>query len=70
MKGGLFYDPQENRVLVPTDATFLEEDNIRDHQSCSKLVFSEISKETTDMSTRVVDQASPSTGVVDRTHPF
>ena len=35
-KGGLFDDPQENRVLVLTNATFLEENHIRDHQPCKK----------------------------------
>ena len=68
-KGGLFYDPQGNRVLVSTNATFLEKDHIRDHQSHSKLVLSEISKETTNKSTRVVDKVDPSSRIVDRTHP-
>ena len=65
-KGGLFYDPQENRVFVSTNATFLEEGHIRNHQARSKLVSSEISKEVTDKTTKVVDQAGPSTKVVDR----
>jgi len=56
MKGGLFFDDQENRVIVSTNATFLEEDHIRDHQPHNKLVLSEISKETIDKSTRVVDK--------------
>ena len=64
-KGGLFYDPQENKVFVSTNATFLEEDHVRNHQPRSKLVLSEISKETTDKTTRVVDQAGPSTRVGD-----
>ena len=38
-KGGLFYDPQENKVFVSTNATFLEEDHIRNHQTSSKLVL-------------------------------
>ena len=65
MKGGLFYDPQENKVFVSTNATFLEEDHARNHQPRSKLVLSEISKEATDQTKRVVDQAGPSTRVVD-----
>ena len=40
-KGGLFYDPQENKVFVSTNATFLEEDHIRNHQTRSKLVLEE-----------------------------
>ncbi|KAA0043438.1 gag/pol protein [Cucumis melo var. makuwa] len=59
-KGGLFYDPQENKVFVSTNATFLEEDHIRNHQTRSKLVLEEISKNTT-------DRPSSSTKVVDKT---
>ena len=64
-KGGFFYDPQENKVFVSTNATFLEEDHVRNHQPRSKLVLSEISKNATDRTTRVGDQAGPSTRVVD-----
>ncbi|KAA0035987.1 gag/pol protein [Cucumis melo var. makuwa] len=59
-KGGLFYDPQENKVFVSINATFLQEDHIRNHQTCSKLVLEEISKNTT-------DRPSSSTKVVDKT---
>ncbi|KAA0064270.1 gag/pol protein [Cucumis melo var. makuwa] len=59
-KGGLFYDPQENKVFVSTNATFLEEDHIRNHQTRSKLVLEEICKNTT-------DRPSSSTKVVDKT---
>ena len=52
-------------VFVSTYATFLEEDHVRNHQPRSKLVFSEISKETTNKTKRVVDQVGPSTRVVD-----
>ena len=64
-KRGLFYDPQENRVFISTNATFLGEDHVRNHQPRSKLVLSEISKEATDKTIRVVDQAGSSTRVVD-----
>ncbi|KAA0038166.1 gag/pol protein [Cucumis melo var. makuwa] len=67
-KGGLFYDPQENKVFVSTNTTFLEEDHIRNHQTCSKLVLEEISKNTTDRpssSTKVVDK----TRNIGQTHP-
>ncbi|KAL4035917.1 hypothetical protein IC575_004627 [Cucumis melo] len=40
-RGGLFFDPQENRVFVSTNATFLEEDHMRNHKPRSKLVLSE-----------------------------
>ena len=54
-KCGLFYDPQENRVFVSTNATFLEEHHVKNHQPRSKLVLSEISKEATDKTKRVVN---------------
>ncbi|KAA0032914.1 gag/pol protein [Cucumis melo var. makuwa] len=67
-RGGLFYDPQENEVFVSTNATFLEEDHIRDHQPRSKLVLNEISKSATNKpssSTKVVDK----TKISSQTHP-
>ncbi|KAA0054281.1 gag/pol protein [Cucumis melo var. makuwa] len=67
-KGGLFYDAQENKVFVSTNATFLEEDHIRNHQTRSKLVLEEISKNTTDRpssSTKIVDK----TRNIGQTHP-
>ncbi|KAA0058362.1 gag/pol protein [Cucumis melo var. makuwa] len=62
-KGGLFFDPQENRVFVSTNATFLEEDHMRDHKPRSKLVLNE----STDESTRVVDEVGPSSRVDETT---
>ncbi|KAA0047456.1 gag/pol protein [Cucumis melo var. makuwa] len=59
MRGGLFFDPQENRVFVSTNATFLEEDHMRDHKPRSKLVLNE----ATDKSTRVVDEVGLSSRV-------
>ncbi|KAA0064189.1 gag/pol protein [Cucumis melo var. makuwa] len=54
-RGGIFFDPQENRVFVSTNATFLEEDHMRNHKPRRKLVLSE----ATDDSTRVVDEVGP-----------
>ena len=48
-RGGLFYNPQENKVLVSTNATFLKENHIRDLQPRSKLVLNEISKSATEI---------------------
>ncbi|TYK20422.1 gag/pol protein [Cucumis melo var. makuwa] len=62
-RGGLFFDPQENRVFVSTNATFLEEDHMRDHKPRSKLVLNE----ATDESTRVVDKVGPSSRVDETT---
>ncbi|TYK02298.1 gag/pol protein [Cucumis melo var. makuwa] len=67
-RGGLFYNPQENKVFVSTNTTFLEEDHIRDHQPYNKLVLNEISKSATDKpssSTKVVDK----TKISGQTHP-
>ena len=67
-RGGLFYDHKKNKVFVSTNATFLEEDHIRDHQPHSKLVLNEISKSASDkpsLSTKVVDK----TKIYGQTHP-
>ncbi|TYK09446.1 gag/pol protein [Cucumis melo var. makuwa] len=67
-KGSMFYDPQDNKVFVSINATFLEEDRIRDHQPHSKLVLNEISKDATDMpssSNKVVDKTRKSS----QSHP-
>ncbi|KAA0032997.1 gag/pol protein [Cucumis melo var. makuwa] len=62
-RGGLFFDPQENRVFVSTNATFLEEDHMRDHKPRSKLVLNE----AIDGSTRVVDEVGRSSRVDETT---
>ncbi|TYK27941.1 gag/pol protein [Cucumis melo var. makuwa] len=62
-RGGLFFDPQENRVFVSTNATFLEEDQMRDHKPRSKLVLNE----ATDESTRVVEEVGSSSRVDETT---
>ncbi|KAA0056663.1 gag/pol protein [Cucumis melo var. makuwa] len=59
-RGGLFYDLQENKVFVSTNATILKEDHIRNHQPQSKLVLNEISKSA-------IDKPSSSTKVIDKT---
>ncbi|KAA0066798.1 gag/pol protein [Cucumis melo var. makuwa] len=68
-RGGLFYNPQENKVFVSPNATFLIQDHIKDYQPRSKLVLKEISKSATDKpssSTKVVDKTRKS----GQTHPF
>ncbi|KAA0056413.1 gag/pol protein [Cucumis melo var. makuwa] len=62
-RGGIFFNPQENRVFVSTNATFLEEDHMRYHNPRSKLVLNE----ATDESTRVVDEVGPSSRVHETT---
>ena len=51
-----FFDPQENKVFVSTNATFLEENHMRDHLPRRKIVLNEATNE----STRVIDQAGSS----------
>ncbi|XP_019239063.1 PREDICTED: uncharacterized protein LOC109219094 [Nicotiana attenuata] len=43
-KGGLFYCPKEKKVIVSTNAKFLEEDYLMNHVPRSKLVLQELSK--------------------------
>ncbi|KAA0063049.1 gag/pol protein [Cucumis melo var. makuwa] len=62
-RGGYFYDPKDNKVFVSTNATFLEEDHIREHKPRSKIVLNELSNETTEPSTRVVEDPSGLTRV-------
>ncbi|KAA0032692.1 gag/pol protein [Cucumis melo var. makuwa] len=61
--GGLFFDPQENRVFLSTNATFLEEYHMRDHKPRSKLILNE----AIDESTKVVDEVGPSSRVDETT---
>ena len=58
-RGGFFFDLQENKVFVSTNANFLEENHMRDHLPRSKI----IQNEATNESTRVVDQAGSSSRV-------
>ena len=45
-KGYLFYDPKEQRVLVSTNACFLEEDYIIDNKPRSKVILDELRAKT------------------------
>ena len=44
-KGGMFYNPKEKKVIVTTNAKFLETDFLTNHIPRSKLVLQELSKE-------------------------
>ena len=44
-KGYLFYDPKEQRVLVSTNARFLEQDYMLDNKPSSKVVLDELRAE-------------------------
>ena len=45
-KGYLFYDPKEQRVLVSTNARFLEEDYMIDNKPKLKIVLDELRVES------------------------
>ena len=47
-KGYLFYDPQEQRVLVSTNARFLEEDYMIDNKPRSKVMLYELRAEVSE----------------------
>ena len=44
-KGYLFYDPKEQRVLVSTNARFLEQDYMLNNKLSSKVVLDELRAE-------------------------
>ena len=41
-RGGLFYSPQDKKVLVSTNATFLETNYMTDYKPYSKIVIKEL----------------------------
>ena len=44
-KGGLFYSPRNQRVIVSTNTRFLEEDYVLNHKPMSKIVLEELKGE-------------------------
>ena len=56
-RGGFFYSLEENKVFVSTNATFLEEDYMREFKSRSKIVLDKL---------LVGSISTPSTIVVDK----
>ncbi|KAA0034863.1 gag/pol protein [Cucumis melo var. makuwa] len=63
-RDGYFYGLKDNKVFVSTNATFLEEDHIREYKPRSKIVLNELSNESTELSTRVVEEPSTLARVV------
>ena len=41
-KGGLFYSPKDQKVIVSTNARFLEEDYVMNHKPKSRIVLEEL----------------------------
>ena len=62
-RGGFFYSPEENKVFVSTNVTFLEEKYMREFKPRSKVVLEELlAGSTSTPSTIVVDKnIAPST---------
>ncbi|GER47805.1 gag-pol polyprotein [Striga asiatica] len=58
-KGGLFYSPGDQKVIVSTNARFLEEDYIMNHKPASRLVLEELRGES---------DGSPPSAQVDTSH--
>ena len=59
IKGYLFYDSKDEKVIVSTNARFLEEDYMIDNKPRSKAVLEELRGES-DVSPAMVTQVSPS----------
>src|SRR5215813_12553993 len=41
-RGGLFYNPEDNKVFISKNATFLEEDYMREFKPHSKFILDEL----------------------------
>lgn len=55
-KGGLFYSPKDQKVIVSTHARFLEEDYVINHKTPSKIVLEELRGETQSTSIPIVQE--------------
>lgn len=58
-KGGLFYSPKDQKVIVSTNARFLEEDYVMNHKPISRVVLEELRGETPNTSVPTVQQDEP-----------
>ncbi|MCQ7016867.1 DDE-type integrase/transposase/recombinase, partial [Clostridioides difficile] len=45
-KGGLFYSPKDQKVIVSTNARFLEEDYVMSHRPTSKIILEEVKEQS------------------------
>ena len=60
-KGWLFYNPREQKVLVSTNAVFLEEDYMNDRKSLENVVLEEIREQS------IPNQTKPN---MNKIHPY
>ena len=44
-KGGLFYNPKDQKIIVSTNARFLEEDYVMNHKPKGRIVLEELREE-------------------------
>ena len=65
-RGGFFYSPEENKVFVSTNATFLEKDYMREFKPRSKIVFDEFLASSTSMPSTVVVDKNIAPSISDR----
>ena len=66
-KGYLFYDPNEQMVLVSTNTHFLEEDYMIDNKPKSKVILDELRAETNEGNEVPIPVTQVSTPLVVRT---
>ena len=66
-RGYLFYDPKQQRVLVSTNARFLEDDYMIDNKSRSKIVLDELRVETNEGNDVLILETQVSPPIVVRT---
>ena len=66
-KGYLFYDPKERRVLVSTNALFLEEDYMLDNKPRSKVILDELRAELNEGNEAPIPETAVNPPLVDRT---
>ena len=55
-RGGFFYNPEDNKVFVSTNATFLEEDYMKEFKPRSKVLLEELLVGTTSKPLSNVDK--------------
>ncbi|XP_057481980.1 uncharacterized protein LOC130768889 [Actinidia eriantha] len=66
-KGGLFYCPKDHKVIVSTNARFLEDDYVMNHKSKSRIVLEELRRDrlTHNSSIPIVQEEAPQDRVID-----
>ena len=64
-RGGYFYNHEENKIFVLTNATFLEDNYISDHKPCSMIILNEMEPGMTSaQSTKVIDPLTSDSQII------